>query len=210
MKRLFILALVVTAIGAAWIMLQKKVNPSADADVSPASVASTSSSDARRNHSPLKLPIANPRIVVKKSERRLTLFDGEKPLRTYRVGLGYTPTGDKTRQGDGRTPEGNFYICVKNAASKFYLSLGLSYPDKEHAMRGLRDGLINRAQHDEIISALARRQRPPWDTRLGGEIFIHGNGSASDWTWGCVALDNQDIKELFEAMPKGAAVVIEP
>src|SRR6185295_9365861 len=164
MKRLFILALVVTAIGAAWIMLQKKVNPSADADVSPASVASTSSSDARRNLSPLKLPLANPHIVVKKSERRLTLFDGDKLLRTYRVGLGYTPTGDKTRQGDGRTPEGSFYICVKNAASKFYLSLGLSYPDKEHATRGLRDGLINRAQHDEIISALARRQRPPWDT----------------------------------------------
>jgi murein L,D-transpeptidase YafK len=210
MKRLFTLALVVTAIGAAWIMLQKKVNPNADAAVSPASAASTSSSDARRNHSPLNLPLANPHIVVKKSERRLTLFDGDKPLRTYRIGLGYTPIGDKTRQGDGRTPEGSFYICVKNAASKFYLSLGLSYPDKEDATRGLRDGLINRAQYDGIISALARRQRPPWDTRLGGEIFIHGNGSASDWTWGCVALDNQDMKELFEAVPKGAAVVIEP
>ena len=210
MKRLFVLALVVTATGAAWIMLQKKVNPPADADVSPATAAPRSSPDERRNHAPLKLPLADPHIVVKKSERRLLLFDGDKPLRTYRVGLGYTPTGDKLRQGDGRTPEGRFYICVKNAASKFYLSLGLSYPDKEHAARGLRDGLINRAQHDEIISALARNQRPPWDTRLGGEIFIHGNGSASDWTWGCVALDNQDMKELFEAMPKGAAVVIEP
>jgi len=210
MKRLFVLALVVAATGAAWVMLQKKVNTPAIADVSPVTVTPKPVSDERRPDSRLKLPLADPHVVVKKSRRRLMLFDGDKQLRAYRVGLGYTPAGDKTRQGDGRTPEGSFYVCVKNAASKFYLSLGLSYPDKEHAARGLRDGLINRAQHDEIISALARQQRPPWDTRLGGEIFIHGNGSASDWTWGCIALDNEDMKELFEAMPKGAAVVIEP
>lgn len=209
MKRLFALALVVAA-AAAWIMLQKKVNLPADANVSNVTNAPTRSSDERRNDLPLKLPLANPHIIVKKSERRLMLFDGDKQVRAYRIGLGFTPAGDKTRQGDGRTPEGSFYVCVKNAASKFYLSLGLSYPDKEHATRGLRDGRINQAQHNEIIRALTRRQRPPWNTRLGGEIFIHGNGSSSDWTWGCVALNNEDMKELFEAMPKGAAVVIEP
>lgn len=210
MKRLFALALAVAAAAAAWVMLQKKVNAPAGADVSNVTNAPKRSPDERRNDSPLKLPLANPRIIVKKSERRLMLFDGDKPVRAYRIGLGFTPAGDKTHQGDGRTPEGSFYVCVKNAASKFYLSLGLSYPDKEHATRGLRDGVINQAQHNEIISALTRRQRPPWNTRLGGEIFIHGNGSSSDWTWGCVALNNEDMKELFEAMPKGAAVVIEP
>lgn len=210
MKRLFALALAVAATAAVWVMLQKKVNPPAGADVSPVPVAPKPSSAERRNDAPLKLPLANPHIVVKKGERRLTLFDGDRQLRTYRIGLGFTPVGDKTRQGDGRTPEGSFYVCVKNTASKFYLSLGLSYPGKEHAARGLRDGLINRAQHNEIISALTRQQRPPWNTSLGGEIFIHGNGSSTDWTWGCVALDNEDMKELFEAMPKGAAVVIEP
>jgi L,D-peptidoglycan transpeptidase YkuD (ErfK/YbiS/YcfS/YnhG family) len=60
------------------------------------------------------------------------------------------------------------------------------------------------------MSALERRERPPWNTPLGGEIFIHGNGSQSDWTWGCVALDNEDMKELFDAIPKGTNVVIEP
>jgi murein L,D-transpeptidase YafK len=210
MKRLSVLALVVAATGAAWIMPQKRVSPPAGADASPATAAPHASADERRQDSPLRLPLADPHVVVKKGERRLILFDGDKRLRAYRVGLGYAPTGDKTRQGDGRTPEGRFYVCVKNAASKFYLSLGLSYPGKEHAARGLRDGLINQARHDEIVSALARRQRPPWDTRLGGEIFIHGNGSASDWTWGCVALDDANMKELFGAMPKGAAVVIEP
>ena len=210
MKRLFALALIIAAAVAAWVMLQKKITAPADADVSPVSRAPKPSADERRNDSPLKLPLANPHIIVKKSERRLMLFDGDKQVRKYRIGLGFTPVGDKTHQGDGRTPEGGFYVCVKNTASKFYLSLGLSYPNKEHATRGLRNGVINQAQHNEIISALTRKQRPPWNTSLGGEIFIHGNGSSSDWTWGCVALDNADMKELFEVMPKGATVVIEP
>lgn len=207
MKRIFALALVVAAATTAWIMSQKKVVTPADA--APLAPATKSSTEPRPD-TPLKLPLAAPHILVKKGERRLLLFDGDQPVRTYRIGLGFTPTGDKMRQGDGRTPEGSFYVCVKNEASKFYRSLGLSYPDKTHAARGLRDGLINRAQHDEIISALDRRQRPPWNTRLGGEIFIHGNGSSNDWTWGCVALDDKDMKELFEAVPKGVVVVIEP
>lgn len=208
MKRIAVLALVVAASGAAWVMLQKRM--ASPVDASPSTGASTRPPEARHNDAPLKTPLADPHIVVKKGERRLILFDGDRQLRAYRVGLGFAPVGDKVRQGDGRTPEGSFYVCVKNAASKFYLSLGLSYPDKEHAARGLREGLITRAQHDGILGALGRRQRPPWDTRLGGEIFIHGNGSSSDWTWGCVALDNEDMKELFEVIPKGAAVVIEP
>jgi murein L,D-transpeptidase YafK len=207
MKRILALALVVAAATTAWIMSQKKVVTPADAAALALAIKSPTEP---RPDTPLKLPLAAPHILVKKGERRLLLFDGDRPLRTYRIGLGFTPTGDKTRQGDGRTPEGSFYVCVKNEASKFYRSLGLSYPDKTHAARGLRAGLINRAQHDEIISALDRRQRPPWNTRLGGEIFIHGNGSSNDWTWGCVALDDTDMKELFEAIPKGAAVVIEP
>ena len=204
MKRTLALALAIAASLTACIMSQEKAVPPVAAD------AAKPSADEPRNHSPLKLPLAEPRILVKKGERRLLLFDGDRQLRVYRIGLGFTPTGDKTRQGDGRTPEGSFYVCVKNAASKFYLSLGLSYPNKGHAARGLRDGLINRAQHDEIVSALDHRLRPPWNTRLGGEIFIHGKGSASDWTWGCVALEDEDMKELFDAVDKGTTVVIEP
>jgi L,D-peptidoglycan transpeptidase YkuD (ErfK/YbiS/YcfS/YnhG family) len=59
------------------------------------------------------------------------------------------------------------------------------------------------------VSAIRRQARPPQNTRLGGDIFIHGNGSQGDWTWGCVALDDPDMKELFDAVPLKAKVVIE-
>ena len=162
------------------------------------------------NRTPLDLPLVKPEIVVAKSKRQLTLYANGKAVRVYTVGLGSNPLGDKARQGDGRTPEGEFYVCVKNANSSYYLSLGLSYPNKQDAERGLKDGLIARAEYNEIISALERKMRPPWNTALGGEIFIHGHGSSSDWTLGCVALDNENMRELFDAIPKGTPVVIEP
>jgi murein L,D-transpeptidase YafK len=162
------------------------------------------------NLKPLKLPLVNPSIVVRKAARQLTLFSGGEAVRVYRVVLGSAPEGDKVRQGDGRTPEGTFYVCVKNDKSNFYLSLGLTYPDAEDAARGLRDGLVTRQQHDRIVRAARRKATPPWDTALGGEIFIHGGGTSSDWTAGCVALENAHIKELFDSVPVGTPVRIEP
>ena len=157
----------------------------------------------------LSLPLVDPRIVVTKSKRRLRLFSGVNLIKTYRVGLGLSPVEDKVRAGDRRTPEGEFYICMKNSHSQFYLSLELSYPNQKHAERGLREGLITRPQYNQIVGALMRRRVPPQNTRLGGELFIHGNGSQSDWTWGCVALDDKDIRELFDAVPIGTPVTIE-
>lgn len=159
---------------------------------------------------PLKLPLVNPRVVVSKSKRQLLLYAGGAVVRTYKVALGANPFDDKVRQGDRATPEGEFYICVKNARSNFYLSLGLSYPNAEDAERGLRDKLITRAERDRIVRAIRNKRRPPWDTALGGEIFIHGGGTEGDWTWGCIALSNAHIKELFDALPMGASVRIEP
>lgn len=157
----------------------------------------------------LAVTLVDPRIVVTKSKRQLQLYSAERVIKTYRVGLGLSPAEDKVRAGDRRTPEGEFYICMKNPHSQFYLSLELSYPNQKHAERGLRDGLITRAQYNQIVSALERKRVPPQNTRLGGELFIHGNGSASDWTWGCVALDDKDIRELFYAVPVGTPVTIE-
>ena len=158
---------------------------------------------------PLKLPLVNPRIVVAKGKRLLTVYSADKAAKTYKIALGLSPVEDKVRAGDRRTPEGEFYICIKNPKSKFYLSLGLSYPNQQHAERGLRDGLITRGQYNQISDAINRRRQPPQYTPLGGEIFIHGNGSQSDWTWGCVALDDKDIRELFDAVPVGTPVRIE-
>jgi len=158
---------------------------------------------------PLAMPLVTPRIVVTKSKRVLQLYSAGKVVRTYRVALGLSPIEDKVRAGDRRTPEGDFYICMKNPHSQFFLSLELSYPNQKHAERGLRDGLITRGQYNQIVSALSRKAVPPQNTRLGGELFIHGNGSQGDWTWGCVALDDNHIRELFHAVPVGTPVTIE-
>jgi len=110
---------------------------------------------------PLKLPLISPRIIVKKAERKLFLYSGGKIVRSYHVGLGLSPVGDKLRQGDRRTPEGDFYIFTKNDKSAFYLSLGISYLNARHAERGLRDGLITKAQYDSITRALQAKKTPP-------------------------------------------------
>ena len=163
-----------------------------------------------QNNAPLQLPLKSPRLVVKKAERRLLVYSDNKLVHTYRVGLGLSPVGDKVRSGDHRTPEGEYYVFTKNDKSAFYLSLGISYPNIVHADRGLRDGLITRAQYDAIVRANKAKRTPPQNTRLGGTIYIHGNGASSDWTWGCVALENADIRELFNAINVGTPVTIEP
>ena len=173
------------------------------------SSAETPKGNGEFDKAPLRLPLVSPRIVVTKSKRLLQLYSDGRVVRTYRVGLGLSPIEDKIRAGDRRTPEGDFYICTKNSHSQFYLSLELSYPNQKHAERGLRDGLITRSQYNQIISALNRKSAPPQNTRLGGELFIHGSGSRTDWTWGCVALDDQDIRELFNAVPLATPVRIE-
>ena len=151
----------------------------------------------------------NPHLVVKKKDRRLELYDGEKLIKNYEIALGFAPESNKEKQGDGKTPEGEFYIFTKNDKSKFYLSLGISYPNIEDAERGLKAKLITKAQRDEIVQAIQNKKTPLQNTALGGEIYIHGGGSAGDWTRGCVALKNEEIKELFDALPVGTIVKIE-
>jgi len=162
------------------------------------------------NRRPLRLPLARPRLVVEKGARRLRLYAGSKLVRVRRIALGFEPAGDKVKEGDGRTPVGDFKVCTKNERSNFHLSLGLTYPNEEVAARGLRDGLITREQAAAITRAVRAGRCPPWNTALGGEIFIHGGGAASDWTFGCVGLDNTEIEELFAAIPAGTPVRIAP
>ena len=155
-------------------------------------------------------PVVNPRIVIEKAQRRLTLYSGDKAVKVYRIALGCHPVGDKEQEGDGRTPEGDYRVCVKNPQSRFTLSLGLSYPNAKDAARGLAAGQISQPQHDQIVRAIERGERPPWDTPLGGEIYIHGKGAGRDWTRGCIALDDPDIRELYPIIPLGTPVTILP
>ncbi len=149
-----------------------------------------------------------PKIVVNKSKRTLQLFDGDKLVKTYKMVLGFAPTGDKEVEGDGRTPEGEFYVFTKNAESRFHVSLGISYPAPEDARRGLEKNLISPDEADAIAKATSEKGMPPQRTALGGEIYIHGGGTGTDWTEGCIALKDAEIKELFDAVPVGTRVVI--
>lgn len=152
----------------------------------------------------------NPNILVKKKERKLQIFDGEKLIKSYTVSLGFAPEGDKEIEGDGKTPEGEFYVFTKNPESTFFLSLGLSYPNIEDAERGLKNNLISQTEYDEIIKAINEKAMPPQKTKLGGEIYIHGGGCKSDWTAGCMALNNEEMQKLFDVIEVGTNVRIEP
>lgn len=148
------------------------------------------------------------KIMVYKGARRLELWKGLELIGEYPIGLGFTPEGHKEKEGDGKTPEGNYYVCTRNDKSKFYLSLGVSYPSISDAKRGLEVGLITSQEHDEIIEAINSKRMPPWNTNLGGEIMIHGHGSHSDWTEGCIAVDDDIMDILWENCELGTTITI--
>ena len=110
--------------------------------------------------------------------------------------------------GDGKTPEGEYYVCTKNSASNFYLSLGVSYPNKQDALQALEDGRIDEATCREISDAIDSGRRPDWNTALGGAIMIHGCGGTSDWTAGCIAVENEVMDLLFEYCSLGTRITI--
>ena len=173
-------------------------------------VTPLSKTETTVNDKALPEKLAAPHVVIYKSKRRLELYDGTVLLRSYPVALGRTPRGDKAREGDGATPEGTFFICTKNAKSRYNRFLGLSYPNIEDATRGARTGLIKPAELAEIRKAIEQGKRPPWDTKLGGQIGIHGGGTARDWTQGCIAIPDEAIEEIFEVLPYGTVVVVKP
>ena len=142
------------------------------------------------------------------SHPTLLVFVGKRLLKAYPVALGYDPVGDKQKRGDYRTPEGRFFLCGRNEKSQFFRSIRLNYPNTEDAERGLAQGLISRATRDRIVKANRRGGVPPQDTALGGDIMIHGGGIGTNWTWGCVALDNPAVQELFDFLPIGTPVEI--
>lgn len=145
----------------------------------------------------LTVPLTGPvdHIVIDKSARRMTAFRKGQPLKTYAIALGFAPNGDKRQQGDGKTPEGTFTIDRINPGSAYHLSLGLDYP---------------RPQDRARVAALG--------VDPGGDIFIHGqpNGRPDgetlhgDWTAGCIAVSDAEIRELYAAARIGTTVEILP
>ena len=150
------------------------------------------------------------KILIEKSNRRLIWVRADGSSLAFPVALGKCPEGHKLREGDFRTPEGEYYVCTRNEKSKFHLALGISYPNPSDAAAALLRGEITPEQHSAILSAHENGKRPPWDTPLGGFIMIHGGGTESDWTAGCIAMKNEDIDLLFSLCPLGTPVKIIP
>jgi len=141
--------------------------------------------------------VAADSMVLDKSDRELTLYFRGQEVAKYGVALGKNPVGDKSSRGDGRTPEGLFFIEGRNPQSKYHLALRISYPDAAHLQRAVKRGVSP-----------------------GGDIMIHGLPKAfamvgalhrqQDWTEGCIALTNEEIEEIWRAVPDGARILIRP
>ncbi len=136
-------------------------------------------------------------IIVMKSKRIMLLLQEGKIIRAYKIALGKNPIGKKSIQGDGKTPEGTYYIVDKNPNSRFYKSLKISYPNEKDLEQAQKGGV-----------------------NPGGDIMIHGLSKKveflgkyhiiEDWTEGCIAVTNEEIDEIWELVPKGTPIEILP
>ena len=142
------------------------------------------------------LPLAD-RIVVNKSERRLYLMRQGEILRAYRIALGLDPVGHKQREGDSRTPEGEYRLVRRNPLSDYFLSIQVSYPNDQDVARARRSGVSP-----------------------GGAIMIHGLPNVprkpldyyarNDWTDGCIAVTNTEMVEIWLMTPPDTPIQILP
>ena len=130
-------------------------------------------------------------VQVHKADRKMYLLHNDKVLKSYDVALGFAPESHKQFEGDGKTPEGRYYITHKNPNSNFHLSLRVSYPNEE-----------------DIAYAKAQGKSP------GGDIFIHGGPrrpiSRRDWTEGCVAVTDKEMEVIYSMVEPGTVIYILP
>lgn len=163
-------------------------------------------------------------LVAWKSRYRMGLYNKGQLVKTYVIGLGQAPVGHKERQGDNRTPEGEYRVIQKTTGpfrgrNGRYLGkawMRLNYPNELDAESGFARGVISEAEKEAIIAANRDGREPPKSTRLGGGIGIHGwwgrwpGEDRQDLTWGCVTLQNRQMEELFRRVEVGTRVMIYP
>lgn len=155
-------------------------------------------------------------VVIDKAARELSVFRDARRVVRCPVSFGLDPVSDKRRVHDLATPEGLYFITFRSDRTRFYRSLGLSYPNLADAQRGLAEGVVSEAGYGRVLAAVGQGRPAPCDTGLGCAIAIHGGGvyrrdgtaPERDWTEGCIALDNADMDEVFRICRTGDPVLI--
>jgi murein L,D-transpeptidase YafK len=195
---ILILVIVIAVLGGMlWRQNQKQVKEVA---VSEGDAAELTADTVKAKKPKKRAPFVNWHIdslAVHKAQRQLLVFSQHKLVKEYRVALGINPVGKKEVEGDYKTPEGLYHIDGKNPFSQYYKSLGVSYPNE-----------------DDRAHAKALGQKPGGDIKIHGLMKHMNNGGKnhikSDWTWGCIAVTNEEIDELFQQVKVGTPIYITP
>lgn len=146
-----------------------------------------------------KLPngVGVDRLVVIKSKRIMEAYSNGKLMKVYKIALGGNPIGDKQVKGDEKTPEGTYRINAKNPNSGYHKNLGISYPNKQDKKEANQLGVD-----------------PGGDIKIhslrNGRGFIGKFHRLTDWTAGCIAVTDQEMDELYEAVAVGTSIEIRP
>jgi hypothetical protein len=162
--------------------------------------------------------VSNLWIRIDKSDRTVYVYRGAELWQAIPTDVSLNPEDDKTRRSalgeheHYRIPEGTFFVTRKNPRSQYYRAFVINYPNEEDAERGLREGLITDDEYRAIVKADLFFEEPPMNTKLGGLIELHGNGSGERraWTRGCLALRNPHMDLLWDEVAVGTPVIIEP
>ena len=142
-------------------------------------------------------------------------FDKQTIMRLDNIAIGRNGAGFKQRQGDDVTPLGSYHIAWINPKSAFKIFYGFDYPSMDNAKHALQQGLLTTTNYNAIIQAHKKEQIPLQNSRIGGQLGIHGLGRANEfihqtmnWTHGCIALTNQQIDQLKPWLQKGTRVEV--
>ncbi len=136
-------------------------------------------------------------IYVNKQLKIMKLYAKKKWVKSYSISIGSSPKGHKQYQGDNRTPEGKYYITDRNPNSSYYLNLHISYPNNTDRKRAKQIG-----------------KSPGGDIKIHGYSDQYGNTKPMNvkfaYTWGCIAVNNNDMKEIYQLVKTGAVILIKP
>lgn len=193
---IFLITLIILAIAGAF--AYPKYNqylPTASQEIQVENFSTAQIQQIRQN-----TPITE--VKVYKAKRLIKLMHRDQIIQSYPMRLGFNPIGHKVQEGDGKTPEGQYILDWRNPKSAFYKSLHVSYPNAQDQAKAKKLG----------VSA-------------GGDIMIHGSATTTqvnklpklmtylpqkDWTWGCVAVRNVDMDEIWKLVDDGTIITIYP